>query len=106
MRPEKKVPRTCPKIQGGEVKAVQQKSKVKLLFIPCGFPKEGYKAFKLGRIALDIALAIGHTLRSWLHEISTITRTFFPGLGNNDALKCSHNNFPWITRKSAKSCRK
>ena len=32
MRLEKKVPQTYPKIQGGGVKAVQQKSKVKLLF--------------------------------------------------------------------------
>ena len=38
MRLEKKVPQTCPKIQGGGVKAVQQKSKVELLFFPCGFP--------------------------------------------------------------------
>ena len=38
MRLEKKVCLTCPRRQGGGVKAVQQKSKVKLLFIPCGFP--------------------------------------------------------------------
>ena len=33
--------------RGEEVKAVQQKSKVELLFIPCGFPKSEQKERKL-----------------------------------------------------------
>ena len=36
----KKVPQTCPNLQRGRgVKAVQQKSKVKMLFFRRGFPK-------------------------------------------------------------------
>ena len=37
MRPGKKVPLTCPKIQGGEVRAIKEKSKVELLFSPRAF---------------------------------------------------------------------
>ena len=37
---------------------------------------------------------ICHTLRSWLHYMPAMIRTFSPGLENNDTLKCSSINFP------------
>ena len=37
---------------------------------------------------------IRHTLRSWLHQISTWIRNLSPGLENNSTLNCCSNNFP------------
>ena len=42
--------------------------------------------------ALHYFTHIYHTLRSWLQGLSTIFRAVFPGLENNDTLKCSSNN--------------
>ena len=45
-------------------------------------------------------VSLYHTFRFWIHEITTIIETFFPGLDNNGVEKCSYNNFPGFTRMS------
>ena len=46
------------------------------------------------------ALYFCHTLRSWLHEIVILFRSFSPRLGHNDTLKWWYENFPYITHMS------
>ena len=50
MRSTKKVPQTCPNLQGAGVKAVQQKSKVKLVFLVGASHMSGIVHFTLQHI--------------------------------------------------------
>ena len=59
-----------------------------------------HSGFEPGRVAFRVIVSplvydrVGCTLRSWVHPISMLLRTFSPGLEYIDLFQCSSDSFP------------